>query len=93
VVVVALLLGLLLTRYLTLASEQGVGDDTGNGEGASFPRIKLRRKDEIGIFNTSNDQFADNLSKYVVKRNATISEGNINIETPIMDEKDEIGPP
>jgi len=38
------------------------------------------------------DQFADNLQKYVVVGMQQIAQGNINIETPMMDERDEIGP-
>jgi methyl-accepting chemotaxis protein len=62
------------------------------GKGHLSNRLNLERKDEIGILAQTVDQFADNLQKYVVKGMQQISEGNINIETPIMDDKDEIGP-
>ena len=92
VVVVALLLGLLLTRYLTWPVNKALVMIQEMEKGHLSQRIKLRRKDEIGILTRAMDQFADNLQKYVVKGMQQISEGNINIETPIMDEKDEIGP-
>jgi methyl-accepting chemotaxis protein len=92
VVVVALLLGLLLTRYLNWPVNKALVMIQEMEKGHLSQRIKLRRKDEIGILTRAMDQFADNLQKYVVKGMQQISEGNINIETPIMDEKDEIGP-
>jgi methyl-accepting chemotaxis protein len=62
------------------------------GRGHLSGRLNLVRKDEVGVLTQEMDTFADNLQKYVVKGMQQISQGNINIETPIMDEKDEIGP-
>ena len=62
------------------------------GRGHVSHRLNINRKDEIGILANATDQLANDLQRYVVKGMQQISEGNINIETPIMDEKDEIGP-
>ncbi len=62
------------------------------GRGHVSNRLNINRKDEIGILATATDQLANDLQKYVVKGMQQISEGNIDIETPMIDEKDEIGP-
>ena len=53
---------------------------------------ELKRKDEIGILAQAMDRFADNLQKVVVGTLIKISAGDVNIELPPMDSKDEIGP-
>jgi methyl-accepting chemotaxis protein len=55
-------------------------------------RLHIERKDEIGLLANAMNQFADNLQQNVIFNMQQISEGNINIEPPIIDDKDEIGP-
>jgi methyl-accepting chemotaxis protein len=62
------------------------------GKGHLSDRLGIKRSDEIGALANAMDQLADDLQRYVVKGVQQISEGNINIETNIVDEKDEIGP-
>ena len=62
------------------------------GRGHVSKRLNIDRSDEIGVLANATDQLADDLQKYVVKGMQQISEGNINIETHVVDEKDEIGP-
>jgi methyl-accepting chemotaxis protein len=62
------------------------------GKGHLSDRLNLERKDEIGVLAKTMDQFADDLKRYVVVGMQQIAQGNINIETPMMDERDEIGP-
>jgi methyl-accepting chemotaxis protein len=91
-VVIALVLGLMLAMSITLPLYKVLVMIKEMGKGHLSYRLNLKRKDEIGVLTNEMDQFADNLQKYVVKGMQEISEGNINIETPIMDDKDEIGP-
>jgi methyl-accepting chemotaxis protein len=91
-VVVTLLLGVILAMSITIPLFKSLVMIQELGKGHISYRLNLRRTDEIGDLTRAMDQFADNLQKYVVKGMQQISEGNINIETPIMDEKDEIGP-
>jgi methyl-accepting chemotaxis protein len=62
------------------------------GRGHVSHRLNINRKDEIGMLANATDQLADDLQRYVVKGMQQISKGDINIETPIIDDKDEIGP-
>jgi methyl-accepting chemotaxis protein len=55
-------------------------------------RLHIKRKDEIGLLADAMNEFADNLQQNVVFNMQQISEGNINIEPAIIDDKDEIGP-
>ena len=52
----------------------------------------MKRKDEIGILAQAMDRFTDKLQKVVVGTLIKISAGDVNIELPPMDSKDEIGP-
>ena len=91
-VAMALVLGFVLTISLTKPLNKAVVMIQELGNGHLSDRLGIQRKDEIGVLARAMDQFADNLQKYVVKGMQQISEGNINIETPVIDEKDEIGP-
>ncbi|MCE5211791.1 MAG: methyl-accepting chemotaxis protein [Deltaproteobacteria bacterium] len=91
-VALALGLGLILTMSITKPLARGLEMIQEMGKGHLSGRLNLHRKDEIGILTKAMDQFADNLQKYVVGGMQQISAGNINIETPVMDDKDEIGP-
>jgi len=55
-------------------------------------RLKMNRKDEIGDLAQAMDKFADHLQKNLVFNMQQISEGNINVQASIIDDKDEIGP-
>jgi methyl-accepting chemotaxis protein len=91
-VTMALVLGLILTVSITKPLKKGVEMIQEMGKGHLSNRLNLSRKDEIGVLAKEMDQFAENLQKYVVKGMQQISEGDINIETPVMDDRDEIGP-
>jgi len=91
-VAVALVLGLMLAMSITLPLYKVMVMIQEMGKGHLSYRLNLKRKDEIGVLTNEMDQFADNLQKYVVKGMQQISKGNIDIETPVMDDKDEIGP-
>jgi len=62
------------------------------GRGHVSNRLNINTSDEIGELAGTMDQLADSLQKYVVKGMQEISRGNINIEIPKLDDKDEIGP-
>jgi methyl-accepting chemotaxis protein len=62
------------------------------GRGHVSSRLNIQRNDEIGMMANATDQLANDLQQNIVKGLHQISEGNIHIETPIADEKDEIGP-
>ncbi|MGA3281534.1 MAG: methyl-accepting chemotaxis protein [Smithella sp.] len=92
VAAIALTVGLMLNASITKPLNKAVIMIRDFGKGHLSERLNLDRRDEIGILAKTVDQVADDLQKYVVKGMQQISEGNINIETPMMDERDEIGP-
>lgn len=55
-------------------------------------RLNLSGRDEIGTMARAMDEFAENLQKYVAGGLQRLAKGDLNIETPVMDERDEIGP-
>jgi methyl-accepting chemotaxis protein len=91
-VVMALALGIILTMSITGPLKKGVWmmEELENGHISS--RLEMKRKDEIGILAQSMDRFTDKLQKVVVGTLIQISAGDVKIELPPMDSKDEIGP-
>lgn len=91
-VALAVTLGLILTFSITKPLNKAMVMIQEIGKGHLSERLNLNRADEMGILAKAMDQFADDLKRYVVRGMQEISKGNINIETPMMDERDEIGP-
>ncbi len=90
--VTGLTIGLMLHASVTKPLNKAVAMIRELGKGHLSDRLNLERKDEIGVLAKTMDQFADDLKRYVVVGMQQIAQGNINIETPMMDERDEIGP-
>jgi methyl-accepting chemotaxis protein len=55
-------------------------------------RLKIRRKDEIGLMAQSMDQFADDLQNTVIGTMQQIAVGDLTAEVLAQDEQDEIRP-
>jgi methyl-accepting chemotaxis protein len=55
-------------------------------------RLNMNRNDEIGELSQSMDNFVSHLQNNVISNVQKIAEGDININTTIIDENDEIGP-
>ncbi len=87
-----IVLVILLSISITQPLKKGVVMMQEMRKGHLSNRLGIKRKDEIGVLANAMDQFADHLQKNVVFNMQQISDGNINIETLIMDERDEIGP-
>ncbi len=85
-------MAIMLTESVTKPLKKGVEMMQELGRGHLSKRMGFKRKDEMGILAKAMDQFADYLQKNVIFSMQQISEGNINIEPVIMDDKDEIGP-
>ncbi len=88
IIVLVILLGISITRPL----KKGVVMMQELRKGHLSNRLGIKRKDEIGVLANAMDQFADHLQKNVVFNMQQISDGDINVQSAIMDEKDEIGP-
>ncbi len=55
-------------------------------------RLHMKRKDEIGNLTHAMDEFADHLQNNIVFNIQQISDGDINVRSAVIDERDEIGP-
>jgi methyl-accepting chemotaxis protein len=55
-------------------------------------RMKIDRGDEIGILARQMNQFADHLQNNVIADLKRLAAGELDIESKVIDEKDEIGP-
>jgi len=91
--VIAILLGVFLSRSIAAPLKKGLLMVTEIGKGHLSTRLNMgKRMDEVGLLANSMDEFADHLQKNVVFNMQQISEGNINITSTIIDDRDEIGP-
>ena len=92
----AILLGivvtLVLTQDITKPLGQGVYMLQEVGKGHLGHRLKLDRRDEIGVLAQTMDQFADDLQNFVVGAMKRIAVGDLSVDVPIKDAQDEIGP-
>jgi methyl-accepting chemotaxis protein len=90
--VILIAIGVIVQRNITKPIKKIVLMMQEIEKGHLSQRLKMIRKDEIGSLSRSIDKFADNLQKNIVFNLQHISEGNVNIEPAITDDKDEIGP-
>ena len=91
-VALAVALGLILTTSITGPLKKGVWMMEELEQGHVSSRLEMKRKDEIGILTQAMDRFTEKLQNVIVGTLIKISAGDVNIELPPMDSKDEIGP-
>ena len=88
-----IILSISLTKSITNPLRSGVHMMKEMEKGHLSNRLNMNnRKDEIGDLAQAMDKFADHLQQNVVSNIQQISEGNINVQTSTIDDKDEIGP-
>ena len=61
------------------------------GKGHLSGRLRLNRKDEIGVVADTMDKFAEDLQVLLIGTLNRISEGDLTMELPNKDDKDELG--
>lgn len=84
--------GLILTNSITTPLAQTMEMIREMGKGHLGMRLKMARKDEIGQMSSIMDDFAENLQVSVIGTMKKIAAGEKISSTPIMDDRDEIGP-
>ena len=90
---IAVLLGVFLSRSISRPLNKGLEMIKEIGNGHLSMRLNMgHRKDEVGLLANSMDDFADHLQKNVIFNMQQISEGNIDVNPVIIDDRDEIGP-
>jgi methyl-accepting chemotaxis protein len=91
--IIAILFGVFLSNSIANPLKKGLVMIQEMSKGHLSMRLNMsNRQDEVGMLANAMDKFAENLQKYVVSGMQKIAGGNINVETPVMDDKDEIGP-
>jgi methyl-accepting chemotaxis protein len=89
---VALGLGFLVAVSISRPLKQTVRMIQEMSRGHLGMRLKIRRRDEIGLMAQSMDNFAEDLQKTVIGTMQQIAAGNLTTEVQPHDEQDEIGP-
>ena len=87
----AMVLGLLLTRAITQPVGRVVAMLNEMSKGRLNTRLNMDSKDEIGQMAKTMDEFADNLQNQVVSSLQKLSQGDLTFETKPHDEQDVIG--
>ncbi|HLP14634.1 MAG TPA: HAMP domain-containing protein [Bacteroidota bacterium] len=90
-VVLALGIGFIISNLITKPLAKGVAMMEELSKAHLGTRLKMDRKDEIGVLADRMDVFADALQNVVVNLNM-ISDGDLTVEVKKLDEKDEIAP-
>ena len=94
--VIALLLGILLaailTRNIAKPIQEGVVMMQEIGKGHLSQRLRMDRKDEIGIMARAMDEFADDLQVKVVGTIKKMANSDLSMEIVPKDAQDEISP-
>ncbi len=91
-VILAIGLGLVINQGITGPLNRGVKMMEEMSLGHLSIRLRMDRKDEIGILARAMDSFADDLQVLVVGSLKRIADGDLSVEVPIKDNRDEIGP-
>jgi methyl-accepting chemotaxis protein len=91
-VLLAIGLGIVLSRSITRPLALTVHMIQEMGLGHLGTRLRMTRQDEIGVMAQTMDQFADDLQTNVVGTMKKIASGDLSAEVKIKDNQDEIGP-
>ncbi len=91
-VLIAVGFGIFLSRSLTKPLGQSVQMIQEMSLGHLGTRLRLNRRDEIGVLAQTMDQFADDLQNLVVGTLKKIAQGDLSAEIAAKDAQDEIAP-
>jgi len=91
-VIFCLLLGLFISTVIAKPLGQGVEMMKEMAVGRLGRRLKLGRKDEIGVLADTMDVFAENLQTSVLGTMKKIAAGDLSTDVKMEDAKDEIAP-
>jgi methyl-accepting chemotaxis protein len=90
--VLAVGIGLLLTRNLTRPLDAAVRMMEDMSRGHLGMRLNMSRRDEVGVMARAMDTFAAGLQTEVLGAMQKIAEGDLAVEVKAKDDKDEIAP-
>ncbi len=87
----SIFLGLYISGLISKPLRAAVNMISEMGKGHLSGRLKLNRKDEIGVMAGTMDKFAEDLQVLLIGTLNRISEGELTMELPNKDGKDELG--
>jgi methyl-accepting chemotaxis protein len=91
-VLAALAFGIILSNSITGPLAKGVQMMQEMSLGHLGGRLRMDRKDEIGVLAQTMDTFAEDLQVMVIGTMKRIADGDLSVDAPVKDSKDEIGP-
>ncbi len=91
-VLLAMGLGIVISRNITLPLGQGVEMMQEMSKGHLSQRLHMHRRDEIGMLAQAMDKFANDLQNEVIGAMKKIADGDLKIEVKAKDSQDEIAP-
>jgi len=91
-IILGVVIGIGVTHNITGPLNKAVGMMKELGVGRLSSRLKMGRRDEIGILADTMDQFADDLQNIVIGTMKKISGGDLSTDIVLKDDKDEIAP-
>ncbi|MDD1729775.1 MAG: methyl-accepting chemotaxis protein [Methanospirillum sp.] len=90
--VCAISLGYLISHSITAPLSKGVEMMQEMERGHLDNRLKMNRKDEIGVLARAMDQFSDELQFEIIAGMKKIAGGDLSVSMKVKDERDEISP-
>ena len=91
-VILSFALGLILANGISRPLKKTVAMLKDLGQGHLSVRLRMSRKDEIGVMADTMDKFADELQTEVIGTMKQISDGDLSSPISARDSQDEIGP-
>ena len=89
--IVAIVLGILISRSITIPLEKGVFMLKEMSIGHLSSRLRLNRKDEIGVLADTMDRYSDTMQS-IARGMTKIGDGDLSITVTPKDDKDEFSP-
>jgi len=91
-IIAALVLGFVISRSITIPLNRGVTMMQEMSKGHLDSRLRMNRKDEIGVLAGSMDSFSHDLQKEIVTAMKQVASGDLSAMVTPKDELDEIAP-
>jgi methyl-accepting chemotaxis protein len=88
---ISILLGLYISGLISKPLRAAVNMISEMGRGHLSGRLKLNRNDEIGVMAATMDKFAEDLQVMLIGTLNKISDGELTMEIPNVDDRDELG--
>ncbi len=88
----SILIGLYISGLITKPLKRVAKMIEEMGKGHLGERLNINTRDEIGQMGEAMDNFAHDLQTYVIDAMNKIAKGDVSMDVPIKDEKDEISP-